>query len=102
MIAVNSNKQISAEMSQVIAEHIIGCLSCGRSTLTTTCVCEGVLSSCHHDLEVDAKVKGCYLVCVCFQATYICICSSGPNSSRPTLRPQLASEPASWSAASSK
>lgn len=78
-------------------------LSCGSSTSTTMCACEGVSSSRPHDIDVEVKVKGCYLVRVCFQATYMCVfVPLGPHSSRPTLRPQLANEPALWSALSSK
>lgn len=59
------------------AEHIIDFLSFGKSTFASVCVCVckrvGVFSSCPHDIEFEVKVKGCYLVCKCFQATYVCV-----------------------------
>lgn len=35
-----------------------------------TCGCVLFLS---HDIEFEVKVKGCYLVCKCFQATDVCV-----------------------------
>ena len=33
----------------------------------------GVFSSGPHDIEFEVGVKGCYLVCECSQATYVCV-----------------------------
>lgn len=37
------------------------------------CLSVGVFSSGAHDIEFEVKVKGCYLVCKCFQAMYVCV-----------------------------
>lgn len=32
-----------------------------------------MFSCCRHYIEFEVKLKGCYLVCTCFKATYICV-----------------------------